>query len=211
MNMLCPDLEKLLYRIERMDVDSKDNSRQDYEELFIEACKIRQSLRKLNIPSPEVTCLQVDCRAGVGLHAWRKFLMGLIPFALEKNYQLAQELLSNPILLKALNLDDEERKLIAGQPLVQPKNLRAVVSLDRVMLKWDRPSGPATGYQILRCCASKGEKQLQVYVANTGSTDNSYDDKDMTPGETYAYSVRIINETSLSKSSKTVKTTIPEA
>ena len=209
MNRLCPELEKLLYCIEGLDIDSEDRSKRDYDQFFIQACKIRHSLNKLKIPNLEVACLSKDCPTRVVMQAWRKFLVKLIPLAIEKNYQLAQELLSNELLLETLNFNDEERNFIANQILIPPKNLKTSVGEDRVTLKWDRSSCHATGYQILRCCPSKGEKQLQLYVTNTGSTDTSYVDEDTTQGEKYAYSVRSINKTSLSKSSNKVKTKIP--
>ena len=209
MNMLCPELEKLLYCIEGIDIDSEAHSSKDYDQFFIQACKIRHSLNKLKIPNLEVAYFSKDCHNRVVLQAWRKFLVKLIPLALEKNYQLGQELLSNEKLLETLNFKDEERKFIANHIVIPPKNLKTSVDKGKVTLKWDRPPCHATGYQILRRGPSKVEKRLQVYVTNTGSTDTSYDDEDTTQGGRYAYSVRSINETSLSKSSNTVKAKVP--
>ena len=81
-----------------------------------------------------------------------------------------------------------------------PQNLTAVLNEDgSVTLSWDAPDADSiTGYQILRQRPTEGEDALLVYVEDTGSTDTSYTDTEVTPGIQHIYRVKAINDAGLS-------------
>ena len=69
-------------------------------------------------------------------------------------------------------------------------------------LTWDAPDDDSvTGYQILRRRPSEGEKTLLVHVADTGSTDTTWTDGEVTIGTRYVYRVKAINAAGLSGAS----------
>ena len=66
-------------------------------------------------------------------------------------------------------------------------------------LTWDAPDDDSvTGYQILRRRPNEGERTLLVYVADTGSTDTTWTDRDVTIGTQHVYRVKAINAAGLS-------------
>ena len=207
LGLLCPDLVKLLQLTTKMDGHPE---KQEYAAFAIEAFKVRQALSKMTIPTVDILVSSEDSRAGAGLQAWRKFLVRLIALAIEKDYLKAQELLSNPKLLETLNFNEDEMQLLPSEPPVTPKNLKSSVNQGKVTLTWELPSGPVTGYQILRRCLSLGEKRLQVYETDTGSDMNTFDDENTSPGQRYGYCVRTISGTDLSKSSSQTNVTVPK-
>ena len=91
----------------------------------------------------------------------------------------------------------------AALPPPAPTNL--VVSDNRngtLTLTWDAPDDDGvTGYQILRRRPNEGERTLLVYVADTGSTDTTWTDGDVTVGTRHVYRVKAINAAGLSGAS----------
>ncbi len=91
----------------------------------------------------------------------------------------------------------------AALPPPAPTNL--VVSDNgngTLTLTWDAPDDDSvTGYQILRRRPNEGEKTLLVYVADTGSTDTTWTDEDVTIGTRHVYRVKAINAAGLSGAS----------
>ena len=59
----------------------------------------------------------------------------------------------------------------------QPRNLRIQSAEDGMILTWDAPAEDpesVTGYRIKRRAPDKGQRQLRVLVADTGSTETTY-------------------------------------
>ena len=97
-----------------------------------------------------------------------------------------------------------------------PGNLTATfVAGKGVVLSWNAPAkdaGSVTGYQILRKLKSQEEPRATVYVADTGSTDTTYTDSDVTvAGEQYNYRVKALRGDDVSKRSNLGKVVIPDA
>ena len=90
------------------------------------------------------------------------------------------------------------------------RNLRATINLDgTVTLTWDTPEeGSVTGYRIFRHFPQEGEDPL-VYVPDTGSTETTYTDTNVTVGTQYAYRVVAIFSSVLGLPSNSV-TVVPE-
>lgn len=77
-----------------------------------------------------------------------------------------------------------------------PKNPRRLVArpYERGMvLEWNAPPGPITGYQILRHKPKECEKKLLVYVKDTGNANTTYTDTDVIKGVKYIYRIKAIN------------------
>ena len=75
-------------------------------------------------------------------------------------------------------------------------------------LTWDAPDEDSvTGYQVLRRRPNEGEKTLLIYVADTGSTDTTWTDRDVTIGTQHVYRVKAINTAGLSQVSFYAKAT----
>ena len=93
------------------------------------------------------------------------------------------------------------------EPPPKPTNLTAVVNGDgSVTLTWDAPDDDSiTGYQILRRRPSQGEKELLVYVEDTGSAETTYTDKDVTAGIRHVYRVKAINAAGVGQRSNYVR------
>ena len=88
-----------------------------------------------------------------------------------------------------------------------PENLTAIVNEDgTVTLSWDAPEDESIkGYQILRQRPTLGEDELSVYVEDSGSTDTTYIDVEVTAGIRHVYQVRAINANGASESSNSVQ------
>ena len=84
-----------------------------------------------------------------------------------------------------------------------PTNLAASDNRNGTLsLTWDAPDDESvTGYQILRRRPDEGERTLLVYVADTGSTDTTWTDTEVTIGTPHVYRVKAINEAGLSRMS----------
>ena len=96
---------------------------------------------------------------------------------------------------------------MSASPPPPPQNLTAVVNDDgSVTLIWDAPDDDSiTGYRILRQRPTEGEDALLVYVEDSGSTDTTYIDVEVTAGIRHVYQVRAINANGASESSNSVQ------
>ena len=94
-----------------------------------------------------------------------------------------------------------------AEPPAKPTNLTAVVNDDgSVTLSWDAPDDESvTGYQVLRRRPTEGEKELLVYVEDTGSTATTYTDTGVTAGVRHVYRVKAINAAGVGKQSNYVR------
>ncbi|MCY4447789.1 MAG: SwmB domain-containing protein [Chloroflexi bacterium] len=92
----------------------------------------------------------------------------------------------------------------AALPPPAPTNLVATDNGNAtVTLTWDAPEDDGvTGYQVLRRRPTEGEGTLLVYVADTGSTDTTWTDEDVTIGARHVYRVKAISAAGLSGASK---------
>ena len=82
-----------------------------------------------------------------------------------------------------------------------------------VSLNWmhHSHSNQTSGFQVLRRGVDSGEHELTVYVENTGDTQTSYLDANVTPGWLYQYRVKAINEGGHSAPSSIQSITVPRA
>ena len=90
---------------------------------------------------------------------------------------------------------------VATDPPPAPTNLAVSDNGNGTLtLSWDAPDDDSvTGYQILRRRPNEGEKTLLVYVADTGSTDTTWTDEDVTVGTRHVYRVKANNAVGLSQ------------
>ena len=97
----------------------------------------------------------------------------------------------------------------AALPPPAPTNL--VVSDNgngTLTLTWDAPDDDGvTGYQILRRRPNEGESTLLTHVADTGSTDTTWTDGDVTIGTRHVYRVKAISGAGLSQMSSLARAT----
>ena len=105
-----------------------------------------------------------------------------------------------------------------SQGLAYPENVRGRLTENgtAILLTWTAPTrgyhgqdvSPATGYQILRWDLRRGYPNYDIHVENTSSTETSYVDWDITPDNTFLYTVRAWNDWGLGDRSfsATVKT-----
>ena len=71
---------------------------------------------------------------------------------------------------------------VAETPPPAPRNLTATSTHASVTLSWEAPDDPSVrGYRILRGRPGHGEMELLVLVADTGSTETTYTDTEVTP------------------------------
>ena len=102
------------------------------------------------------------------------------------------------------------------EPPGAPSNLTGeagVTTTDvSITLDWEAPSGNVgvNGYQILRR-SLPGEKTLQVYVEDTGSTATEYVDANVELDTTYVYRVKAIGAGGAGEQSNFVRLTTPDA
>ena len=97
----------------------------------------------------------------------------------------------------------------AALPPPAPTNLVATDNGNGTLtLTWDAPDDDSVaGYQILRRRPNEGEKTLLIYVADTGSTDTTWADEDVTIGTRHVYRVKAINAAGLSQMSNLARAT----
>ena len=96
-------------------------------------------------------------------------------------------------------------------PPAAPQNLIATLVNGQVVLTWDAPDdNTVTGYQILRRRPTLGERELLVYVDDTGSTATTYTDTGSTPGERHTYRVKARNAAGVSSRSNYDRVNVPE-
>ena len=105
-----------------------------------------------------------------------------------------------------------------SQGLAYPENVRGRLTENgtAILLTWTAPTrgyhgqdvSPANGYQILRWDLRRGYPNYDIHVENTRSTETSYVDRDITPDNTFLYTVRAWNDWGLGDRSfsATVKT-----
>ena len=95
-------------------------------------------------------------------------------------------------------------------PPADPQNLVATANADgSVTLAWDDPDDESvTGYQVLRHRPDEGEDAPVVYVEDTGATDTTYTDTDVTAGVKHIYHVRAIGEAGVSGNSSPAEITL---
>ena len=77
----------------------------------------------------------------------------------------------------------------------QPRNLRIQNNEDGMILTWDAPAEDTesvTGYRIKRRAPDKGQRQLRVLVADTGSTETTYLYTTTKNGVRYVYRVHAL-------------------
>ncbi len=90
---------------------------------------------------------------------------------------------------------DGQQQQEQGDPPGAPTNLSGVIDADgNIALTWTDPGDDSvTGYLILRRRPQQGETGLQIYIADTGSTDTFYTDADTSLATRYVYRVKAIN------------------
>ena len=103
---------------------------------------------------------------------------------------------------------------VAQSDPATPRNLTAEIDDgEGVVLNWDSPGEDAesvTGYQVLRRRPLSREKNLLVYVADTGSTATTYTDGEATvAGERYVYRVKALRGGEASKWSNFARVDLP--
>ena len=83
-----------------------------------------------------------------------------------------------------------------------PTGLTAESDGTSIVLSWDDPGdNTITGYQILRRKPSLGESSLVVHVENTGTSDTTFTDENVTEHTKHVYRVRAIRGAVVSDSS----------
>ena len=90
-----------------------------------------------------------------------------------------------------------------------PQNLVATANANgSVTLTWDDPGDESvTGYQVLRHRPDEDEDVPLVYVEDTGATDTTYTDTDVTAGVKHIYHVRALGKTGMSTNSDPAEVT----
>ena len=89
------------------------------------------------------------------------------------------------------------------------ESLRYVANADgSVTLHWNAPDNEVTGYRILRSRHTLGERDMLVYVSDTGSTATTFTDTGVVAGVPHSYRVQAIRDGELGERTKTFKTKI---
>ncbi len=85
-------------------------------------------------------------------------------------------------------------------------SLRYVADADgSVTLHWNAPSDEVTGYRILRSRHTLGEREMLVYLADTGSTATTYTDTGVIAGVPHSYRVQAIRNGALGERTNQIK------
>ena len=88
-------------------------------------------------------------------------------------------------------------------------SLRYVANADgSVTLHWNAPDDEVTGYRILRSRHTLGEREMLVYVADTGSTATTFTDTGVVAGVPHSYRVQAIRDGELGERTKSFKTKV---
>ena len=88
-------------------------------------------------------------------------------------------------------------------------SLRYVANADgSVTLHWNAPDDEVTGYRILRSRHTLGEREMLVYVADTGSTATTFTDTGLVAGVPHSYRVQAIRDGELAERTKSFKTKV---
>ena len=95
----------------------------------------------------------------------------------------------------------------------KPTGLSGTATRDSVTLTWDDPGDDSiTGYVILRRVrVNDTGGDFDVLMANTGTAALTYTDDTVSPGLTYTYRIKAINEHGTSERSRWYHIDIPEA
>ena len=108
------------------------------------------------------------------------------------------------LLLVVLASDSPVVRGQDADPPATPTGLTGTVSHNQVALTWDHPGDDSiTGYQILRLNRAVDDLgEYHIHVDDTGSPDNSYLDRDVSPKSRYVYRIKARNEAGLSGRSR---------
>ena len=88
-------------------------------------------------------------------------------------------------------------------------SLRYVANADgSVTLHWNAPDDDVTGYRIWRSRHTLGEREMLVYVADTGSAATTFTDTDVVAGVPHSYRVQAIRDGELGERTNTFKTKV---
>ena len=88
-------------------------------------------------------------------------------------------------------------------------SLRYVANADgSVTLHWNAPDDEVTGYRILRSRHTLGEREMLVYVSDTGGTATTFTDTGLVAGVPHSYRVQAIRDGELGERTKTFKTKV---
>ena len=89
------------------------------------------------------------------------------------------------------------------------ESLRYVANADgSVTLHWNAPSDEVTGYRILRSRHTLGEREMLVYVSDTGGTATTFTDTGLVAGVPHSYRVQAIRDGELGERTKSFKTKV---
>ena len=110
-------------------------------------------------------------------------------------------------------LEETEEQREPQEPPGRPRGLTGTVDHNAISLTWDDPGDYSiTGYQILRRDrAIHATGDFQVHVDDTGSSDTSHTDREVSPESSYVYRIRARNGTGLSGSSSYFRADTPAA
>ena len=88
-------------------------------------------------------------------------------------------------------------------------SLRYVANADgSVTLHWNAPDDEVTGYRILRSRHTLGEREMLVYVSDTGGTATTFTDTGVVAGVPHSYRVQAIRDGELGETTKSFKTKV---
>ena len=88
-------------------------------------------------------------------------------------------------------------------------SLRYVANADgSVTLYWNAPDDEVTGYRIWRSRHTLGEREMLVYVADTGSAATTFTDTGVVAGVPHSYRVQAIRDGELGERTNTFKTKV---
>ena len=89
------------------------------------------------------------------------------------------------------------------------ESLRYVANADgSVTLHWNAPDDEVTGYRILRSRHTLGEREMLVYVSDTGGTATTFTDTGLVAGVPHSYRVQAIRDGELGERTKSFKTKV---
>ena len=88
-------------------------------------------------------------------------------------------------------------------------SLRYVANADgSVTLHWNAPDDEVTGYRIWRSRHTLGEREMLVYVSDTGGTATTFTDTGVVAGVPHSYRVQAIRDGELGERTKSFKTKV---
>ncbi len=90
-----------------------------------------------------------------------------------------------------------------------PTGFMAVSTGQAVLLTWQAPAGPVSGYALYRSTTSGGETTGSATPYATGIATTTYTDLNVSPGTTYFYKLAALNGAALSTLTPEVSATVP--